>query len=29
MKNPKFKYVGIGVWRDSGRTRLVTDFYSW
>ena len=29
IKNPKFKYIGIGVWRDSGRTRLVTDFYSW
>ena len=28
IKNPKFKSVGIGVWRYSGRTRLVTDFYA-
>ena len=26
MKNPRFKYVGIGVWKYNGRTRLVTDF---
>jgi len=29
IKNAVFKWVGIGVWRDHGRTRLVTDFYSW
>jgi uncharacterized protein YkwD len=29
IKNKRYKWVGIGVWRDSGRTRLVTDFYSW
>jgi hypothetical protein len=29
IKNPKFKWVGIGVWRYGTRTRLVTDFYSW
>jgi hypothetical protein len=29
IKNPKFKYIGIGVWRYGTRTRLVTDFYSW
>ena len=28
IKNPKFKYVGIGVWRANGHTRLVTDFYT-
>ena len=27
IKNPSFKTVGIGVWKDHGRTRLVTDFY--
>ena len=27
LKNPKFKSVGVGVWRTSGRTRLVIDFY--
>jgi hypothetical protein len=27
LKNPKFKTVGIGVWRYGTRTRLVTDFY--
>lgn len=27
IKNPKFKYIGIGVWRTGSRTRLVTDFY--
>ena len=27
IKNPKFKYIGIGVWRYGTRTRLVTDFY--
>jgi uncharacterized protein YkwD len=29
IKNPRFKWVGIGVWRYGSRTRLVTDFYSW
>ncbi len=29
IKNPAYKYIGIGVWRDGSRTRLVTDFYSW
>ncbi len=29
IKNAMFKYIGIGVWRSSSRTRLVTDFYSW
>jgi uncharacterized protein YkwD len=29
MKNASFKYVGIGVWKYSGRTRVVSDFYSW
>jgi len=28
MKNPKYKWIGIGVWKYSGRVRLVTDFYS-
>jgi hypothetical protein len=28
IKNSKFKYVGIGVWRANGHTRLVTDFYT-
>lgn len=28
IKNPVYKYVGIGVWRSEGRTRLVTDFYA-
>ena len=27
IKNYKFKYIGIGVWKTSGRVRLVTDFY--
>lgn len=29
IKNPRFKYIGIGVWKYSGRVRLVNDFYSW
>jgi len=29
IKNSRFKYIGIGVWKYSGRVRLVTDFYSW
>jgi hypothetical protein len=29
MKNPRFKYVGVGVWKYNGRTRLVTDFVGW
>lgn len=28
IKNPVYKTIGIGVWRASGRTRLVTDFYA-
>lgn len=28
IKNPKYKWIGIGVWKYSGRVRLVTDFYS-
>ncbi|HYO43304.1 MAG TPA: hypothetical protein VES19_08915 [Candidatus Limnocylindrales bacterium] len=28
IKNPRFKYAGIGVWRANGHTRLVTDFYT-
>jgi hypothetical protein len=28
IKNPKFKWIGIGVWKYSNRVRLVTDFYS-
>lgn len=27
IKNSKFRYIGIGVWLSSNRTRLVTDFY--
>ena len=27
IKNAKYRYIGIGVWRTNGRTRLVTDFY--
>ena len=29
IKNSRFKYIGIGVWKYGGRVRLVTDFYSW
>ena len=29
IKNARFKYIGIGVWKGYGRVRLVTDFYSW
>jgi uncharacterized protein YkwD len=29
IKNRRFKYIGIGVWKGYGRVRLVTDFYSW
>jgi uncharacterized protein YkwD len=29
IKSSAYKYIGIGVWRSSSRTRLVTDFYSW
>jgi hypothetical protein len=29
IKNSAFKWIGIGVWKYSGRVRLVTDFYSW
>ena len=28
IKNPMFKYIGIGVWKDHNRVRLVTDFFS-
>jgi len=28
IKNPVYRSIGIGVWRASGRTRLVTDFYA-
>ena len=27
IKNPKYRWIGIGVWRSGSRTRLVTDFY--
>ena len=27
IKNPRFRYVGIGVWKANGHVRLVTDFY--
>ena len=27
IKNPRFKTLGIGIWRYGTRTRLVTDFY--
>ena len=27
IKNPKFVWIGIGIWRYGTRTRLVTDFY--
>ena len=27
IKNAAYKVVGIGIWRDHGRTRVVTDFY--
>lgn len=26
IKNPRYTYIAIGVWRTGGRTRLVTDF---
>jgi hypothetical protein len=29
IKNPRFKWIGIGVWKGDGRVRLVTDFYRW
>ena len=29
IKNARFKYIGIGVWKGYSRVRLVTDFYSW
>ena len=28
LKNPAYRYVGIGVWVYGGRSRLVVDFYS-
>jgi hypothetical protein len=27
IKNARYTYVGIGVWKANGHTRLVTDFY--
>ena len=27
IKNANYRYVGIGIWRYSGRVRVVTDFY--
>ena len=27
IKNPKYTYIGIGIYRYNGRVRLVTDFY--
>ena len=27
IKNSTYRYIGIGVWKYNGRTRLVTDFY--
>ena len=27
LKNPAYKYVGVGVWRTGGQSRLVIDFY--
>jgi hypothetical protein len=29
IKNARFKWIGIGVWKANGHVRLVTDFYSW
>ena len=28
IKNSRFRYVGVGVWKANGHTRLVTDFYA-
>lgn len=28
IKNPKYKWIGIGVWKYGTKVRLVTDFYS-
>jgi hypothetical protein len=28
IKNSGYRYVGIGVWKANGHTRLVTDFYA-
>ena len=27
LKNAKYHWIGIGIWRSGSRTRLVTDFY--
>lgn len=27
IKNANYRYVGVGIWRYSGRVRVVTDFY--
>jgi uncharacterized protein YkwD len=27
IKNSAYKYAGVGIWRENGRTRVVTDFY--
>jgi hypothetical protein len=29
IKNSRFRYVAVGVWVYSGRTRLTTDFFAW
>jgi hypothetical protein len=27
LKNPRYAYIGVGIWQYGNRTRLVTDFY--
>ena len=27
IKNSAYRAAGVGIWRDNGRTRVVTDFY--
>ena len=27
IKNPRYRWIGVGIWRYGSRTRLVTDFY--
>jgi uncharacterized protein YkwD len=27
IKNSRYTYIGIGIWRYGSRTRVVTDFY--
>jgi hypothetical protein len=29
IKNSRYKYIGIGLWRYNSRERLVTDFFAW